>query len=265
MTDCFMEDERVQQIYGCEENTEFDEFFKKVSIESLLFYVVASVIWIREKARQMWLEDVERTALATRYGTKQWWHEQSLKWQKGDHVEVLSDGTVGYTVEDADKKIVKYAAISEEGRTVYVKVAKESNGELHALDEEELQMFKEYINKIKPVGILVNAQSSRGCRLQINGKIYYNGENSGSVILQDVYVYVRKYLSEIEFGGVLYKNKIIDAVQVVAGVCDAEISIRVKDAGIEDWVYMNRSYKATGGFYVVDAWGLSAVEEINSN
>ncbi|MGP1514453.1 MAG: baseplate J/gp47 family protein [Bacteroidales bacterium] len=261
MTDCFMADERMQALYGTNENTVFEDYFKKVSIESLLFYVVSSVIYLREKAHELWLEDVKATALATRYGTKQWWYNQALNWQKGDSVEVDDSGVLGYEEEDEDKKIIKYAAVVSEGRAVYIRVAKEQGEELVALSNEELSEFQAYINDIKPLGIMAVGQSFTACELDIDISVYYDGQRESSTIESNVKTAIKEYLKGINFGGEMIRNKLIDAMQEVSGVEDVVInSINYNDNGTTGQV--GRILQAKAGYYRLDEFviGLVRVE-----
>lgn len=245
-----MADESVQRIYGIQANTLFEDFFKKVSIESLLFYVVASVVYIREKLHDMWLSDVEKTALATRYGTKQWWHKQALNWQKGDSIEVDENGVLGYKTQDEEKKIIKYAAIVNEGRNIYIKVAKKQGEELVALSSEEKIEFQAYLDEIKPLGIKTIGQSGAACELEIKINVYYDGQREKTAIENSVKTAIKEYLNGIIFGGEVVKNKIIDAVQEVSGVSDVEIeNITYNDNSTHGT--MQRILQARSGYYTM--------------
>ncbi len=48
MTDGFVTNEEAKARYGLDTSKTFDEQFSKVSIESILYYVVASAIYILE-------------------------------------------------------------------------------------------------------------------------------------------------------------------------------------------------------------------------
>ena len=58
MTDRFMADSAVQERYGFTSSDTFDGKFSKVSIEGLLFYVVAFGIWVLEKLFDTHKEEV---------------------------------------------------------------------------------------------------------------------------------------------------------------------------------------------------------------
>ncbi len=261
MTDTFMADSVVREKWGLLPTDEFEEKFKPASIENLLFYIIALCVWTREEYHKLWKQDVENTALSTRYGTKQWWHKMALMWQNGDAVEILDNGTIGYASENKQKRLVKYAAIVSEDRTVYIRVAKEMNGDLARLEDEELESFQAYINQIKPIGINVVAQSRNACEVAFYNKIYCNAQYDKTEVLNNVKTAIEEYLKSIEFGGVLYKNKIIDVVQGVEGVEDTNINYTVYDA--DGTVQAGgRYYISKGGYYNMRSWSVGAENEI---
>lgn len=260
MCEAFMDNEDVQKMYGFAQGEAFEDKFSKASIEGLLFYVVASIIYLREKALELWREDVEKTAKATRYGTKEWWHTQALKWQKGDSVQVDTQGVLGYEVEDEDKKIIKYAAIRSEGRAVYIRVAKEEGEELTALTGEETQEFQSYVNDIKPLGIMAVGQSFEACKLEVKMSVYFDGQRDITEMESSVKTAIKEYLKGITFGGEVIKNKMIDKVQEVSGVNDVEIaSIIYDDNG--DIGTAGRVLQAKAGYYKAEQINMTMIRE----
>ena len=250
ITDEFMADSTAIEKFGLTSADEFDKKFKVGTMINLLFYLVASVVYIREKVHDMWLSDVEKTALATRYGTKQWWHKQALNWQKGDSIEVDENGVLGYKTQDEEKKIIKYAAIVNEGRNIYIKVAKKQGEELVALSSEEKIEFQAYLDEIKPLGIKTIGQSGAACELEIKINVYYDRQREKTAIENSVKTAIKEYLNGIIFGGEVVKNKIIDAVQEVSGVSDVEIeNITYNDNAKKGT--MQRILQARSGYYTM--------------
>ena len=251
LTDEFISSPEVKEKWQLNDNDNFEDVFKTSSIENLLFYIVASIIYLREKMHSLWLKDVEQTALATRYGTKQWWWKMAMMWQDGDSVEIKDDGVIGYATEDETKKIIKYAAIVSEGRAVYIRVAKTIGNDLAALSSEELSRFQDYIEDIKPLGIMAIGQSFEACSIKINATVYYDGEKDGSSIKTACETAIKDYLKNITFGGIVFKSKITDAVQEVEGVSDMVLlSVTYSDNG-ENGV-ISRCYQAKSGYYTAE-------------
>lgn len=260
LTDAFVSDDLVVQKYGLDRDKTFDEQFSKVCLERVIFYAVAFVIYTREKQLDKWLEQVENTALATRYGTKQWWHKMALSWQKGYQIEIDSNGLLGYATEDEQARIIKYAAIVPDSRNIYIKVAKADGEELQALSNEELSEFKSYLEAIKPLGIKTVGQSMNACQLIINIKVYYFAQKDSESIEENIKTAINDYIKNIVFGGVIFKNKIIDAVQSVEGVSDVEVTnIGYNDNGLSG--VMDRTLLAKSGYYKVTTWNIGMTAE----
>jgi hypothetical protein len=263
LTDTYISNEVIINKYNLDVNKTFDEQFSKVSIESILFYVVAYIIYLREKAHELWQSDVEATALETRYGTKQWWHKVALMWQYGDEIKVTENATLEYDTIDTTKQIVKYCAVVATGRTVYLRVAKKIGEDLAKLTDEEIISFKRYLNEMKPLGIRVVGESLNACSLSIYGNIYYNAEKEKNELETNIQTAIKDYLSSITFGGIIFTSKITDAIQAVEGVTDVSINIMGYDNGTT--INVHRAYQAKSGYYSVGGWGFVMQVEENIN
>lgn len=260
LTDEFMADDVARSEFAINEGEEFETKFPTGTIIGLLFYIIASIIYLREKALELWREDVEQTAKATRYGTKEWWHTQALNWQKGDSVEVDTQGVLGYDVEDEDKQIIKYAAIRNEGRAVYIRVAKEENEELAPLSDEELEEFQSYVDDIKPLGIMAVGQSFEACKLEIKMTVYFDGQRDITEMEDSIKTAIKEYLKGITFGGEMIKNKMIDKVQEESGVNDVEVTSVVYDDN-GDIGTLGRILNAKAGYYKAEEVSLTMIRE----
>ena len=184
----------------------------------------------------------------------------ALTWQKGYQIEVDSDGGLDYATEDDEAKIIKYAAIVPDGRNIYIKVAKEESGELQALSSSELTEFSSYLEAIKPLGIRTVGQSLSACGLTVKMKVYYFAQNDVTQVEDNIKTAVEEYIKNITFGGVIFKNKIIDAVQGVDGVSDVEITgITYNDNGTSG--DMERTLLSKSGYYKVTSWNITMSAE----
>jgi len=266
MTDAFMADSNVQALYGFASGASWEDTFAGVSIENIIFYIVAYVIWLRETAFASWSDDVQQTALATRYGTKQWWHAKALEWQKGDELIVSDSGEISYALTDTTKQVVKYCAVVEDGRSIYLRVAKGSIGALQSLsqttEDNELAQFSQYCALIKPVGMTVIAQSMEAVNIGISAKIYYDAQKSKTEIEETVKTAINTYLNTIEFGGVIFTQKIVDCIMATNGVKDCWA---VKLLGADSSTELGRNYRGQSGYYAVNTWNINMEAESNLN
>lgn len=260
LTDEFMANETAQQKFGFVAGASFDNTFSSVSIINIIFYIVAYVVWLRETALESWRSDVDATALATRYGTKEWWHRIALAWQDGDMTSVI-DGAVAYNTIDETKQKVKFCAVVEEGRTLYLRVAGGNAPSLAPLTDEELIRLQSYLSDVKPLGIRVVAQSYSADSLTVFAKIYYDGERIATDVDTEVKAAIEGYLASIVFGGMIYKSKIVDAIQAVSGVKDVEISNISAIPSGGSAVLIGRSYQPKAGWAKVGGYGLNFIVE----
>lgn len=256
MTDEWMSDSRVRDKWGIREGEKFEERFPTASVENLLFYIVALVIWTREKYHELWKEDIEATALATRYGTREWWKKVIQQWQYGDEVEILENGKIGYREVDESKRIVRYVAVVVGDREIYIKVAKEAGVRKVRLTDDEVASLQGYVNVIKPIGIHVRVQSMEACEISPYNVVYINSQYDKQEVLNNVKKAIEEYLSDVEFGGVLYKSKLVDVIQSVKGVVDTNMNCIIEDPNQVSWTE-GGYYVAKGGYYEVKSWNIS--------
>lgn len=116
MTADLMRNPDVARAYGFETGAAFSSHFSKVSVESLLFYIVACAMWVLENLFDQHRRDVEQRIEAIIPHRPKWYRDKVLGFMKDktlvpdtDHydTEGMSDGDI----EAA--RVVKYAAASE--------------------------------------------------------------------------------------------------------------------------------------------------------
>lgn len=250
LTDEWMANESVQQKFGFAAGTLFEDRFKPATMINILFYIAAYIFWLREAALEGWRSDVDATALATRYGTKEWWHKIALAWQDGDMTSVV-DGAVEYSVVDESKRKITFCSVREEGRTLYLRVACGSAGNLFSLTAEELARFQSYLNDVKPLGVRVIAYSYNADNVTIAADIYYDGEVSVAGVDVEVKRVIDEYLASIVFGGDIYVSKMVDVIQSVKGVVDVH---NLKLNAGSGW--QTRKLTPNAGYVKVTGYGL---------
>lgn len=250
LTDEWMANETMQQKFGFVAGDSFDDRFKPATMVNILFCIAACIMWLREAALESWRSDVDATALATRYGTKEWWHKIALAWQDGDMTSVI-DGGVSYATIDETKRKITYCAVREEGRTLYLRVACGSAGNLFSLTAEELARFQSYLNDVKPLGVRVIAYSYNADNVTIAADIYYDGEVSVAGVDVEVKRVIDEYLSSIIFGGDIYVSKMVDVIQSVKGVVDVH---NLKCNAGSGW--QTRKLTPNAGYVKVTGYGL---------
>lgn len=255
-------DEILQEIVA-KKNEKLPEInsTSKVAIWWIWANIVASVIFTFEQIFYKELSALETYSRNQRYGTLLWWPPKIIEFQLGDSLVFNSStGQHGYSAIDESKKIIKQAAIVEglEG-DLLIKVAKEDNGILVALDEvTELPHVKSYIREIKPAGTVTNIISVAGDEIGGTAIVYYDG----NYLLTDIKTRVQAALDTfkysidfINFNGVILRNEFIDVIREIDGIDDFELTYFYgKPFGASE-IEIDRKYATLAGYFnYADNW-----------
>lgn len=232
MTDQFMSDATIRRVYRLSGSTGFEDTFSSVSIESIIFYIVASAIYLVEVLFETFAKEVNDALESSVLATIPWYHRMCLEFQYGD--DLVYDETTcryGYQTIDDSKRVVRYASCSERGNGIVILVAgDDGNGNPVALQNDVLEVFKQYMNSVKPAGILLDVYTFNPDNLYLSITVQYNQlvlSRDGSLI-NDPAVFpvenaIRSYLQGIVYGGTFNKTKLVDAVQMAEGVVDVTV------------------------------------------
>ena len=261
MTQQFMADATIIELYGFQSGATFEDTFSAVSLESIWFSIVASAIYVLENFFDAFKEDVDAKIAEAVVASIPWYHKISLEFQYGDSL-VFDDETQAfvYPVIDTDKQIVKYAACRDLGGMVYVLASKDNgSGSPTALTEAELEAFDSYLHQRKPAGVLLQSASYAPDQVQVSMSVQYNPQvlSADGQLIAEPGVYpvedaINSYLKGIVYGGALNKTKLVDAVQAAPGVIDViltSVSVKADTASSFSPVTGN-NYTSVGGSFV---------------
>ena len=261
MTDEFMASDVIRKKYGFGENDTFENSFSLVSIESIIFGVIASAVYVLESLFEIFKKDVDRKISSAVLASIPWYHKIALQYQHGDEL-VFDDSTMqyGYETVSPDKQLVKFAACRDNRGYVYVLAAGEdSTGRPVHLSNDVLTPFKKYMNDLKPAGIPLVIVSYDPDVIQFSVRVQYNPlllNSDGSMVsdfsshpVEDA---ITEYLYGIEYGGVFNKTKMVDAIQQVMGVTDVILDdVKVKSASSAEYSQVTgNNYTSAGGAFV---------------
>ena len=230
ITDAWMHDEVLAKAYGYEVGSAWK--FSRVSIENVLCFIMAAVVWTHERLFERHREEVEAYIAQMKPHTLRWWVEKAKLFQKGS---TLPDDSCDYDNTDltdeevASRQIVKFAAATEQKNIVYLKVAKEEGGAKKPLDSDELEAFCAYVDEVRDAGVSVEVINEDGCELELNLTIYYDpmilnsdGKHlaKGTTPVEDA---IRQYIENLSFNGEYRNSELIDRLQEVEGVVIPEL------------------------------------------
>lgn len=258
MTDAFMQDEAIRDAYGISpDKTRFADCFSAVSLENLLFYIVAACHYVLESIFEKFTQDVEQKISRAVVASIPWYFDKAKAFQYGDAL-VLNPRTFGYEYAKINtlKQLVKYVAVRDRGASIEMLVSTEQNGKPTPLSDEVLTAFKHYINAIKIAGVVINVRTRKADELSIAVKVVVDPlkiNRQGVDIASSEKVVehaIENYLADIVYGGTFNKTKLVDAIQRVDGVVDVVLGVCKYKAGDEYKEIAGNNYTAVGGSFV---------------
>ena len=258
MTDAFMQDEAIRDAYGLSaDKTRFADCFSAVSLENLLFYIVAACHYVLESIFEKFTQDVEQKISRAVVASIPWYFDKAKAFQYG-YALVLNPRTFGYEYAkvDTSKQLVKYVAERDRGASIEMLVSAEDNGKPIPLQDDILTAFKHYINAIKIAGVVINVRTRKADELSIAVKVVVDPlkiNRQGVDIASSEKVVehaIENYLADIVYGGTFNKTKLVDAIQRVDGVLDVVLGVCKYKAGDEFKEIAGNNYTAIGGSFI---------------
>lgn len=233
--------------------------------------VVSSALTVNEQLWDVKQVELEKIAAEAVAGTASWLQRQVLNFQLGDQVQVNQNYSVSYPVTDTTKCIVTHCSVKQLplSREVLVKVAKGSQNALQPLLQTEKDALTSYLTKLQFAGTNLSVISFQPDILVSDINIYFDAEYVQAVVKAGVIDTINNFLKLLEFDGVLYKTKLIDAIQSVPGVVDVVVNglvarpfvINRNDPSV---VAFERIYETDAGYIIAETdAGYTLDETIN--
>lgn len=277
----FISQDAIRTGYGLKDKQTFDKAFSPVSLESLMFYVVASCIWLLEKLFDRHREEVDARIDALRPHTLRWYVSKTLEYMRGKDL-IMTDGVVvadyydtsGMTEADIEKaRVVKYAVATEDNTQVFIKVAaRANNGQPTPLQPEDLVGLKYYLSQIKDAGVAIKVLNEPADNMRVdlvvlydpailtaetigNGQIDANGYTTiqllrdGKDVIAEA---VSNVISKLPFNGEYRNSDLMAALQSVEGVRVADIvSVEAAAGGSEVYSRVVAYRRPYSGYYAL--------------
>lgn len=277
----YISQEVVRSAYGLDDNATFDKAFSPISVESVLFYAVASCIWILECLFDRHTTEVEDGIEALRPHTLRWYVSKTLAYMHNGKF-MLADGvvvadyydTAGMTEGEIEKKrIVKYAVATESNTQVFIKVAKANDsGRPMPLSTNELSGLEYYLSQIKDAGVAVKVLNEPADKMNVELIVLYdpsvlNAEyvsdedeaeelrrlritNIGDTERDVVDEAVQSVIARLPFNGEYRNSDLMAAVQAIDGIEVADITkVEVCANGSEQYSEVVGYRRPYSGYY----------------
>lgn len=227
----------------------------KVAIWRLWAYIQAAAIYVHETLWDLYQKEVDDTVAAGHAGTARWYRDKMLAFQYADPlVYDATTGKYGYAVINPALQIVKHAAVVEGNNGIVIfKAAKETAGNLAALDGLEKTSLESYLRKIRWAGTRFALISGDGDYIRITASIYFDAVYTETVVKTAVELAVKGYIEGLPFNGEFLISKLEDAIQAVSGINDVVISqVQTKKQAVDPYINVSRAYIPEFGYFRFD-------------
>lgn len=224
------------------ELTEFENS-SKMSIIDAFTWVVSACIWTFENILDVFQVDVAKDLRNRINGTPSYYANALLKYQSGDDLIMNEDGTIfSYPNIDNDKRIitkVSYSEVQEDGfydKKLILKIATGQPGSYNRVSADELTKIRAYAQQISFAGTHLNVVSRKGDIIIPRVTVYHDGAIGEEELYNNIENALNDFINNLSFDGVVYAQKIIDAIQKAEHVVD---------------VFINSDSSDTQGIFVV--------------
>ena len=212
------------------ELTEFKNS-SKMAILDAFTWVVSACIMVFETIMDTFQVDLAKELQNRINGTPAYYANALLKYQSGDELVINEEGTsFSYNTINEEKRIISKVSYSEyssagfNDKLLLLKIATGQPGAYERLEANELLAIRSYVDKIKFAGTSINVVSRHGDVLVPRVTVYYDGAVSEDEVYQNIENSLNEFIANIDFNGVVYVQRVIDAIQKAAHVLDVYIS-----------------------------------------
>ena len=217
------------------ELTEFSNG-SKMSVLDAFTWVVSACIWAHENVMDVFKVDLASDLQNRINGTPAYYANALLKYQSGDDLVINEEGTIcSYATIDTTKRVitkVAYSEVAEENfndKMLLLKIATGEAGSHSQIDNDELVKIRAYLNKLLFAGQHALVVSRKGDVIVPKITVYYDGAVEESEVYKNIETALGNFITSISFDGVVYAQKIIDAVQSAEHVVDVQVDSEATD------------------------------------
>lgn len=218
---------------GCRDQylqlTEFQNS-SKMSILDAFTWVTSACIWTFENILDVFKVDLAKELQNRINGTPAYYANAMLKYQHGDELMMNEEGTqFSYPTVDTSKRIITKVAYSEneevgfKDKELLLKVAKGEPGHYERLSDDELLAARAYLRQIAFAGTHFVMVSRKGDVLIPRVTVYYDGAVPAEEVYSNIENALNDFIANLDFNGVIYAQKVVDAIQKAEHVVDVYI------------------------------------------
>lgn len=244
MCEAFIAESAVRERYGLTEGDTFEGKFSKVSIEGLLFYVVAFGIWVLEKLFDTHKEEVSTMLADLTPHTTRWYRNRVLS--------MVPSGQ--------EEPPVKYCSVDDRGSRLKIKIAGGGAGARQPVTAEAQAAVEAYLAQEKDAGLKITVINEQSDRMAAKLRVWYDPIKLVPSS-KAVEAALKGYVSSLDFDGLMSRNGLVDALREVEGVEMVKIEqLKTKYAG-NPWTDFGEQQRAESGYWMVADADVTVVYE----
>lgn len=221
ITDTFIAQQTIKQLYQLRDGKTFEDQFSVVSLESILFYIVAVSVWTLEKLFDLHKQEVNTTLSNKKPHRLKWYRDKALAFQKDYTLPVDADV---YDNLDEKAQVVKYAAAVEptDSSRLQIKIAGGDKLRDRLSDSEATQVYN-YLQHIKDAGVRIDLINQAPDYFSCQLDIYYDAMLLPTDVETSVRDAINNHIENLDFNGEFSNMGLIDVLQTVQGVVIPEL------------------------------------------
>lgn len=262
--DAFVSHPDIIKAYGLRPGKTFEEQFSKVSLESILFYVVASSMWLMESMMHKHRDEVVELVESLKPHRLRWYSHMARLYMHGHQLIRDTDryDLSGLSNEQiAEARVVRYAVSTESSTIVYIKVAgADGAGRPAPLSAREFAGFKAYVDEIKDAGVAIEVINQPPDSIRLNLELFVSASFLGNhaVANQTVSSVIQGVLNSFPFDGIL---RLSDIVRALEALSDVEVAViraaEVKTYHALEWTNVDGYCRPYAGYWSLDGLGVN--------
>lgn len=241
MTDVFIANDTIKALYELNPEKNFEDQFSKVSLESILFYVVATCAWTQEKLFDRHRQEVTDLINELKPHSLRWYANKAKAFQFGKSLIPDTDQYDNSDLTDEqirEQQVVKYAAVVEKAAIVYVKVATGATGARTPLTAEQEEALKAYFKEVKDAGVKLEVVNAPANLFNIDIDVHYDPQVFDNTLNrldgtgQTVHDTIALFVENLPFNGEYRNSALINALTKLDGVVLVDLKKATHDGEI---------------------------------
>lgn len=246
MTTTFLANTTLQEMYDFNPSLPFEDQFSKLSIESILFDVVAFAIWSLENILEIAIGKQNQAIKAQKIHSRSWYAMMAKRFQYGYSLDA---GEIDYDNAGIDEasilsaQKVKFASVTNVLGGLKMKIAGlDGSGLLAPISSPEFNSFQEYMSRVKAAGDNISFVNEVADSLKLELKIYRNplildadGKRTDGTDDTPIANAIDNYIKSMDFGRRFVPAFLIDELQKVEGVEVPELILAQSKFALFPW------------------------------